>query len=108
MHDYLSGLFSLEGQTALIAGGAGAIGSIICEAFAKAGATVIVLDLQQPRLDQLQSRFADEDLPSRVSRPTSARRTKPRASSRRRPRRPAASTSSSICRAPTGENRSPR
>ncbi len=57
MSAYLSDLFSLNGKTALIAGGAGAIGSAISEAFAKAGAKVIVHDLSQERIDRLASRF---------------------------------------------------
>lgn len=62
MSEYLSSLFSLDGKTALIAGGAGAIGSVISEAFAKAGARVIVHDLAQERLDLLQARFKQEGL----------------------------------------------
>lgn len=62
MSDYLSNLFSLEGKTALVAGGAGAIGSAISEAFASAGATVIVHDLSQERLDALEKRFAENGL----------------------------------------------
>lgn len=57
MSAYLSDLFSLDGKTALIAGGAGAIGSAISEAFARAGAKVIVHDLSQERLDRLAGRF---------------------------------------------------
>lgn len=63
MTDYLQTLFSLEGRTALIAGGAGAIGSAISEAFARAGARVIVHDLAQDRLAVLEERFADAGLP---------------------------------------------
>lgn len=63
MSQYLSSLFSLEGQTALIAGGAGAIGSAISEAFAKAGARVLVHDLSSDRLAGLQARFEKEGLP---------------------------------------------
>ena len=62
MSQYLSSLFSLEGKTALIAGGAGAIGSVISEAFAKAGADVIVHDLSTERLAALQARFESEKL----------------------------------------------
>lgn len=62
MSDYLASLFSLNGKTALIAGGAGAIGSAISEAFAKAGARVIVHDLAQDRLDVLEKRFLSEGL----------------------------------------------
>ncbi len=62
MSDYLSGLFSLAGKTALLAGGAGAIGSAISEAFARAGATVVVHDLSQERLDLLTANFAAKGL----------------------------------------------
>src|SRR5690606_36300553 len=63
MSDYLSDLFSLSGKTALVAGGAGAIGSAISEAFARAGATVIIHDLSQERLDLQQAHFAAQNLP---------------------------------------------
>ena len=53
MSSYLSDLFSLEGMTALVAGGAGAIGSAVAEGYACAGATVIVHDLSQDRIDLL-------------------------------------------------------
>jgi NAD(P)-dependent dehydrogenase (short-subunit alcohol dehydrogenase family) len=62
MSSYLSELFSLEGKTALLAGGAGAIGSAISEGFARAGATVIVHDLAQERLDRLATEFAAKGL----------------------------------------------
>lgn len=63
MSDYLSSLFSLSGKTALIAGGAGAIGSVISEAFARAGAQVIAHDLSSDRLDALEQRFSTAGLP---------------------------------------------
>ena len=63
MSDYLSSLFSLKGKTALVAGGAGAIGSSISEAFAKAGATVLAHDLSQERLAALEQRFKTAGLP---------------------------------------------
>lgn len=62
MSSYLSGLFSLDGRTALVAGGAGAIGSAVSEALARAGATVIVHDLSQERLDHLAGEFAAKGL----------------------------------------------
>ena len=63
MSDYLSSLFSLEGKTALLAGGAGAIGSVISKALARAGAQTIVHDLSPDRLSLLKKEFADEGLP---------------------------------------------
>lgn len=62
MSSYLSDLFSLNGKTALVAGGAGAIGSAIAEGFARAGATVIVHDLSQDRIDLLSGHFAQQGL----------------------------------------------
>ena len=62
MSSYLSDLFSLEGMTALVAGGAGAIGSAVAEGYACAGATVIVHDLSQDRIDLLGRSFAEKGL----------------------------------------------
>lgn len=62
MSGYLSDLFSLGGKTALLAGGAGAIGAAISEGFARAGATVVVHDLSQERLDKLAKDFATKGL----------------------------------------------
>lgn len=62
MSDYITKLFSLSGQTALVAGGAGAIGREVSLAFARAGARVITHDLSQERLDDVAELFADEDL----------------------------------------------
>ncbi|MDW6023232.1 SDR family oxidoreductase [Mesorhizobium sp. BAC0120] len=62
MSSYLSDLFALGGKTALLAGGAGAIGSAIADGFARAEATVIVHDLAQERLDRLARDFAAKGL----------------------------------------------
>lgn len=62
MTDYLGTLFSLEGKTALVAGGAGAIGRVIAEALAKAGARVIVHDLSAERLAATEARFREQGL----------------------------------------------
>ena len=62
MSNYITNLFSLDGKTALIAGGAGAIGRDIARAFAKAGAFVIVHDLAQDRLDEVKTTFMAEGL----------------------------------------------
>lgn len=47
--------FRLDGKVALITGGAGFLGSHYCRAFAEAGATVIVADLDQAQCDGLSS-----------------------------------------------------
>lgn len=62
MSEYLSSLFSLDGKTALIAGGAGAIGREVAAGFAKAGADVIVHDLSKERLDDVEASFARDGL----------------------------------------------
>ena len=62
MSAYLDQLFSLAGKTALVAGGAGAIGSVVSLALARAGARVLVHDLSAERLSSLEQRFADEAL----------------------------------------------
>lgn len=63
MSSYINDLFSLKGQTALIAGGAGAIGTEVSLACARAGADVIVHDLSQERLDIIEALFNSEGLP---------------------------------------------
>jgi NAD(P)-dependent dehydrogenase (short-subunit alcohol dehydrogenase family) len=45
--DYLSDLFGLHGQTAVVIGGAGVLGGALCNGLAKAGASVIVADLTE-------------------------------------------------------------
>ncbi len=56
--DYLNELFGLDGQTAVVIGGAGVLGGALCSGLVQAGARVIVGDLIeagcQARVAQLQ------------------------------------------------------
>lgn len=58
---YLNDMFSLSGQTAMITGGAGAIGTVMSEALLKAGANVAVLSRSQESIDQALEKFTDLD-----------------------------------------------
>lgn len=49
-HDYLSGLFSLDGRTAVVTGGSSGIGRAIAEALARVGAEVTVVARREPEL----------------------------------------------------------
>jgi NAD(P)-dependent dehydrogenase (short-subunit alcohol dehydrogenase family) len=49
--NYLEEMFSLKGKTAIISGGAGAIGLVMSEALLKAGANVVVWSRSQESID---------------------------------------------------------
>ena len=64
---YLEELFGLAGKTAVIAGGAGAIGTVMSEALLRAGANVVVLSRTKDSSDAFVARFQDQpDLGRRV------------------------------------------
>ncbi len=46
-NDYLSDLFGLTGQVAVVIGGTGVLGGALCEGLARAGAAVVVAGAAQ-------------------------------------------------------------
>lgn len=61
--NYLNEMFSLEGQTAIVTGGAGAIGTVMSEALLKAGANVIIWSRSQASIDQVLEKLEDVENP---------------------------------------------
>jgi len=57
---YLSDLFSLEGKTAVITGAAGGIGSAIAIGLAKAGAFVVLCDINTQALAEIQKEAGEK------------------------------------------------
>ncbi len=56
---YLEGLFSLEGRTAIVAGGAGVIGLTMSQALHRAGAKIAVWSRSQTSVDQALDKLSD-------------------------------------------------
>src|ERR1700722_9270483 len=54
----LPALFDLTGQTAVVAGGGGALGAVVAEGLAAAGASVVVVDLRQPVAERASQAIA--------------------------------------------------
>ncbi len=63
---YLQQMFGLDGQTAVVIGGAGVLGGALCRGLAQAGARVVVADLTedgcQARVDELVQLGGDAEL----------------------------------------------
>lgn len=57
---YVEEMFSLEGQTAVITGGAGAIGTVMSDALLRAGANVVVWSRTQASIDPFMNRYENE------------------------------------------------
>jgi len=56
---YLEDIFSLEGQTAIVSGGAGAIGTVMSDALLQAGANVVVWSRTRASLDTFAQRYSE-------------------------------------------------
>lgn len=59
---YLDKLFSLQGKVAVVTGAARGLGRAIAESLLKAGATVILVDSNEQRLDETAGAFTGEGL----------------------------------------------
>lgn len=59
--NYLNTMFGLSGQTAIVTGGAGAIGTVMSEALLKAGANVVILSRSQESIDQVLDKLDEQD-----------------------------------------------
>ncbi len=55
----LPALFDLSGQTAVVAGGGGALGSVVARGLAAAGASVAVVDLRPANAERVARSIAD-------------------------------------------------
>ncbi len=64
--EYLENLFGLNGQTAVVIGGAGVLGGALCRGLAQAGARVVVADLTEDgcrtRVEELRQLGGQADL----------------------------------------------
>lgn len=61
---YLDKLFSLEGKVAVVTGAAGGLGRAMTGGLLNAGATVILVDLNEQRLGEAAEAFKDAGLPA--------------------------------------------
>ena len=56
---FMEDMFGLKGKTAIVAGGAGVIGTMMCGALLKAGANVIIWSRTQASIDQALAKLAE-------------------------------------------------
>lgn len=57
--EYLEKMFSLSGKTAVVSGGAGAIGTVMSDALLRAGANVVVWSRTRESIDAFLQRYKD-------------------------------------------------
>jgi len=62
---FMEDMFGLKGKTAIVAGGAGVIGTMMCGALLQAGANVIIWSRTQASIDQALAKFT-ENSPSNI------------------------------------------
>jgi NAD(P)-dependent dehydrogenase (short-subunit alcohol dehydrogenase family) len=55
----LPALFDLSGQTAVVTGGGGALGAVVAQGLAAAGASVVVVDLRQANAERVSQSITD-------------------------------------------------
>ena len=53
----LEKLFSLEGKTVVVTGGAQGIGKVVATKMAEVGADIVIFDLQEEKARRLQKKF---------------------------------------------------
>jgi len=58
--NYLEDMFGLQGKTAVVAGGAGAIGTVMSDALLRAGANVVVWSRTRESIDAFLSRYQND------------------------------------------------
>ena len=62
MNPHINELFNLSGKVAIVTGGAGWLGSAICEALAEAGAAVVIVDYNAEAVEKITEQFKGQGL----------------------------------------------
>jgi len=57
---YLENLFGLKGKTAVVTGGTGVLGSVMCKALAKSGAAVVIIGRRKDAADSLANEIIQD------------------------------------------------
>ena len=56
----------MEGKVAIVTGGAGGIGSAICRRLAEAGATLVIINLDKEKAQELATKLQELDFDAAV------------------------------------------